>query len=98
MKSNTLIIIIITLALAAGAYWYFFMGTGNQPPLSADTTVNQAQTRFRTLASKLQPVSFNIGIFSDARFNALVDITTPVSPETIGRLDPFAAVSGVSGE
>jgi len=96
MKSNTAIIVIATLIVAAGAYWYFFTGTGNEQPLSLSTSTNQAQTQFQVLVSELQPVSFNTAIFSDARFNALVDITTPVAPETAGRLDPFAVVSGVS--
>jgi hypothetical protein len=34
MKSNTILIGIATIIIAAGAYWYFFTGTGNQPPLS----------------------------------------------------------------
>lgn len=95
MKSNTILLIIATLVVAAGAYWYFFTGTGNQPPLSTSAPTNQAQTKFETLVGELQPISFNTGIFSDARFNALVDITTPISPESAGRLDPLAPISGV---
>jgi len=91
MKSNTVILIVVSLLVAAGAYWYFFTGTGNLPPLTVTSAqVSQAQTQFQMLVSQLQPISFNTDIFSDARFNALVDLTTPVSPETSGRLDPFA--------
>ena len=91
MKSNTAILIVVSLLVAAGAYWYFFTGTGNLPPLTVTSAqVSQAQTQFQMLVSQLQPISFNTDIFSDARFNALVDLTTPVSPETSGRLDPFA--------
>ncbi|MHB8710130.1 MAG: hypothetical protein ACYC6X_01090 [Minisyncoccota bacterium] len=98
MKPNTTLILVITLLVAAGAYWYFFMGTGNQPPLSAEKGfTNQAQVQFQTLVGELQPISFNTSIFSDARFNALVDITTSVSPEPVGRLDPLAPIPGVSG-
>ena len=95
MKSNTtLIITTVALILAALAYWYFFTGTGNEPPLSTDTPTNVAQMQFETLVGQLQPISFNTKIFSDARFNALVDITTPVSPEPFGRSDPLAPISG----
>jgi hypothetical protein len=94
MKSNTILIIIATIIVAAGAYWYFFTGTGNQPPLSESASTTQAQTQFQALVSELTPISFDTSIFSDPRFNVLVDITTPISPETIGRLDPFAPVSG----
>ena len=96
MKSNTVLIVIVTLFLAAGAYWYFFTG-GEQPPLSSDASLNEAQTQFQTLISELQPISFDTRMFSDARFNALVDITTPIASETSGRQDPFATVPGVSG-
>ncbi|MEK7114394.1 MAG: hypothetical protein AAB850_02485, partial [Patescibacteria group bacterium] len=91
MKPNTVTLIVITLLIAAGAYWYFFTGTGNLPPLTVTSAqVSQAQTQFQMLVSQLQPISFNTALFSDARFNALIDLTTPVSPETPGRLDPFA--------
>ncbi len=94
-NSNTLLLIIVTLVVAAVAYWYFFTDTGNKPPLTASAAKNLSQTQFQTLVNELS-ISFNTGIFSDARFNALVDITTQISPESAGRLDPFASVSSVS--
>jgi len=97
MKSNTTIIVIVTLLVAGLAYWYFFTGTGNEPPLSVTgATTNQAQMQFETLVGELQPVSFNTKIFADARFNALVDISTSISPESIGRIDPLAPLSAAS--
>ena len=98
MKPNTIILIIVTLIVAVGAYWYFFTGTGNEPPLTTSAVDNQAQSRFQTLLSELKPVSFNTNIFSEPRFMALVDLATPVAPETTGRLDPFAPVSDVKEE
>ncbi|MDP1690201.1 MAG: hypothetical protein Q8L52_03305 [bacterium] len=97
MKTNTIFIIIVTLAVTVFSYWYFFTETGNQPPLSIGAPpTNQAQMQFEALVGELQPVSFNTNIFSDARFNALVDITTPVAPESFGRLDPLAPLSSVA--
>ncbi|TSC71263.1 MAG: hypothetical protein G01um101449_30 [Parcubacteria group bacterium Gr01-1014_49] len=93
MKSNTTIII-ATLLIAAVIYGFFFTGTGEQPPLTASTAENPAQTRFQMLITKL-PIAFNSSIFADPRFNALVDLTTQVSPESAGRLDPFAPLLGV---
>ena len=95
MKQNTIILIIAELVVAGGAYWYFFTGTGNEPPLTAGTADNQAQSRFQTLVSELQSISFDTDIFSEPSFMALVDLTTPITPETIGRLDPFAPIAGV---
>ena len=95
MKLNTSITPLILLIVAgASIYWYFFTGT-EQPPLSASSSKNQAQTEFQTLVGKLTPISFYTSIFSDARFNALVDLMTPIAPEPAGRLDPFASISHV---
>ena len=95
MKTNPTSIIIITLLVSAIAYWYFFTGTGNEAPLTAtDAPTNQTQMQFEILVGELQSVKFNTNIFADARFNALVDIRTQVSPESIGRLDPLAPLSG----
>lgn len=96
--SNTILIIIATLVVAAGAYWFFFTGTGNEPPLTATVAGNQAQTEFQTLVSELQPISFNTKIFSDARFAALVSLATPVAEENSGRSDPFASIPGVTAK
>lgn len=98
MKTNTTFIIIAALLVAIGAYWYFFTGTGNEPPLSTDApiTTNQAQTQFESLVGELQSISFKTSIFSDARFTSLVDITTSISPEPFGRTDPLAPISSAS--
>jgi hypothetical protein len=98
MKQKTSIVpfVIALLVVAAGMYWYFSTRTENQPPISTgDGSGNQVQERFQTLVGELLPISFDTAVFSDARFNALVNISTPIAPEPTGRLDPFAAVSGV---
>lgn len=98
MNSNTVTIIIATIVIMGGAYWYFFTGNGDQPPLSATSaTGNTAQLQFQTLVSTLQPISFSTAIFDDPRFAALIDLTTPVEPEAGGRLDPFAPVTSATG-
>ncbi len=96
MKSNPVTLIIVTLAVAAGAYWLVGTGKDEQPALTASTSQNAAQTQFQVLVSELKPISFNTAIFSDPNFTALVDITTPVTPETPGRIDPFAPIAGVT--
>lgn len=98
MKSNTIILVVAAVIVAVGVFWYYSTKTGNEPPLSVLSAENQAQTRFQALFGELQPISFDTNIFSDARFMALADLATPLTPETAGRLDPFAVVSGVSGK
>lgn len=92
-----MLIILAALVVAAGAYWYFFSGSSSESPLSIDVPENAVQTQFRSLTSKLQPISFDTSIFLDPRFNALVDLTTPISIEPSGRSDPFAVFAGASG-
>lgn len=96
IDSNTVLLIVATLIVAAGAYWYFFTGTGNAPPLTPSVTENQAQTQFQTLVSQLQPITFDTRILSDPRFRSLVDLATQITPESSGRIDPFAPIAGVS--
>ena len=93
---STLLILITACIVAGGAYWYFFINVGSQPPLSSGTSENPAQIQFQTLVSQLQPISFDTSIFSDPRFLALHDLTTSIAPEPAGRLDPFAPIAGVS--
>lgn len=95
-NANPTLFILSTLIVAGGAYWYFFTGTGNEKPLTPVAQVNPVRSQFQVLVSKLQPISFDTSIFSDPRFNALVDLSTPIFPETPGRLDPFAPLTGVS--
>lgn len=95
MNKNTILISVVSLATAGAAYFYFFTGTGNEPPLSAIPEPSTTQTQFKILSGKLPP-SFDLSIFSDRHFTELVDITQPVQKEPSGRLDPFAPLNGVS--
>ena len=97
MKPNATLFIVTALVVGAGAYWHFFTGTENQPSLTASTSENTEETQFKMLVNEL-PTSFDTGIFSDARFNALIDLTTQISPESLGRLDPFASIQGLSAK
>lgn len=96
MKSNTIALVVASLIIAAGVFWYYSTKTGNDPSLTAISVENQSQTRFQTLMSELQSISFDTRIFSDVRFMSLVDLATPITPETTGRTDPFATISDVN--
>ena len=96
MKFNLTSVIIAMLVIVAGGYWYFFGQAGNEVPLTTSTAVDASQTQFQVLVSQLKPISFDTSIFSDPKFTALVDLSTPISPEPSGRSDPFAPLPGVS--
>ena len=96
---NTLFLIIATTVLLGGLYWYFFSGDETGPPLSVGVVgPTGAQARFETLIGQLEPITFDLTVLSDPRFDALVDLSTPVTPESSGRTDPFAPVPGVSSK
>lgn len=83
--------------LGAAGYWYLSSSSGTQQPIvSVGDTGSAAQSHFQALVSELNPISFDTSIFSDPRFGVLVNLETPISPEPKGRLDPFAAIAGVS--
>jgi hypothetical protein len=90
---QTTLIIIAALVVAGGAYWYFFAGSGDEPALTATQGNTEAQAQFQSLVGELAPISFDTSIFTDARFSSLIDLATPVTPETSGRIDPFAPFS-----
>jgi len=92
---NPILTALATIVIVAGVYWYFSTGT-EQPSLTVGVGGTQSQVRFQTLVGELSPISFNTDIFSDPRFNVLVSITVPISPEMVGRLDPFAPVASVN--
>lgn len=97
MKSNTVLLIILTLVLAGGAYWYFSSQSGNQAPLTTATVSGgAAETQFQVLITQLRSISFKTAIFSDAKFTSLVTLSVPVTSEPIGRLDPFASIPGIT--
>lgn len=96
LNLNTLFLIIATVAVLGGGYWYFFTGGGTQPSLSSEVTVQGgARAQFEVLIGQLEPITFDLAVLSDSRFKALVDLATPVTLEPVGRTDPFAPVPGV---
>lgn len=97
MKPNVTTLIIVTLVIAAGAYWYISTRTGNELPLTGTLpSENAAQTQFQRLVVEMQSISFVTDIFSDPRFSSLVNLSTPITPESLGRLDPFAPLGPIS--
>lgn len=99
LDRTTMILIGVLLFVAAFGYWYFFTGDdADSATLTAVPSGNAAQSRFESLVGQLGPINFDTKIFSDPRFNSLVDLKTPISAETAGRADPFAPVSGVTGQ
>lgn len=90
INSNTVSLVIGAIVVAGGIWYFFFTGTSGTPEAPLSGSNNPAQTQFAALVSQLQPITFTTGIFQNPNFMALVDLSTPVTPESAGRLDPFA--------
>lgn len=99
LDTKTILMIVAGIVVLGGVYWYFFTGTTSELPLSTDSpSSNPVQAQFETLVGELTPVSFDTTLFTDPRFTALVDLGTPIVPETSGRIDPFALLSGARSQ
>src|SRR5476651_2398090 len=96
LKTQTILLIGAAGIVLGGGYWYLFGSSGgNAAPLSTVLPAQTgAQAQFETLVGELNPVSFDLGIFTDPRFMALTDLATPITPEGSGRIDPFAPLNG----
>ncbi len=81
---NLILIGFIIIVAVAGGYLYFTSTNTPLTPLTATTPATSA------LFSDIGSIQLNTAVLSDARFNALTDITAPIIDEQMGRTDPFA--------
>ncbi len=87
----SIIIFIVIVAMVGGYIYMKSAGTGTTTtqPLTA-SSISSTTSKFQNITNQLSSISFDTSIFSDLRFTALQDITTPVAQESVGRTDPFA--------
>jgi hypothetical protein len=95
-NNSAAIIGFIVVVLLGGGYLLFFQGSTEAPLSQTSVAGNAAAQQFASLVTQLAPITFNTRIFSDPRFSALSDITTVVTPEAAGRVDPFAPFGGAT--
>lgn len=89
--------IICGVVVVGGLLYYFFFFTADTgTAVTAAAGASDAELTFVNLAGQLDPIDFDTTLLSDPRFSALVDIRTPILPESVGRTDPFAPISGVA--
>lgn len=88
------IIAAVGLAIVAGLGFYLFYLDGSSTLDServseVDVTEMQA-TDFRQAITQLQSVSLDTSVISDTRFRSLVEHSTEVTPDSVGRDNPFS--------
>ncbi|HEX8947135.1 MAG TPA: hypothetical protein VF829_02895 [Candidatus Paceibacterota bacterium] len=94
MKNTTTFIIIGIVVVLVGGYFYMSGTSGSELPVTVSASADSTSTpsQFESLVAQVTPLSFDTSIFSDPRFEALHDMTTPFTPVTVGRTDPFAPI------
>lgn len=95
-RSGIVLLILGLLVVAAAGYMLFAKGD-SAPGVTVDGEPgSEAETAFLNLTAEIDSIRFDTEVFEDPRFAALVDIRTTIVPETSGRPDPFAPLSGLA--
>lgn len=86
------------LVMFAVFAWYFLSPSSSSDSDSALSSTPADTTDDQNIIQSLlalQTVTLSGTIFSDPGFKSLQDFSTTIVPESVGRADPFAPVSGV---
>jgi hypothetical protein len=87
------VIIVIVTFLILGYLGYGLMNSASETPIEPDlSSAGTASQDILNLVDKMSKTSIDPSIFSSPLFTNLVDINVPVSPESQGRPNPFAAI------
>lgn len=93
-KNKTTLIALAIVLAGAAVYFFFFRSTEPESTNGLSTFGNSeiqvANQQFIALFGRLQRVEFETGILEDPQFVGLVDFSQPITPEPIGRSNPFA--------
>ena len=89
----TIGIVVAALIVIGGIFWYS-SSSEEGPPISTFSEPGAPGNQFLELTRKLKSVKFPDTVFRNPRFEALIDITTPIMQEATGRTDPFAPIVG----
>lgn len=99
LSKTTSILLIILAVVAVVCGIVIFNATSSVPSdfdiLTEGQSTSVDEALFMNLASQIDAISFNDSLLKDPRFLSLVDIRVVVVPETVGRKDPFANLSGI---
>ncbi len=98
-SSREKILIGVLILLIVGYFGYQMFSGGSAPAAVSVSTTDSSATSsgvvgqdILTLVLKLQNISIDSSLFSSPLWTALKDSAAPLSPESQGRTDPFAAL------
>ncbi|HEY4516780.1 MAG TPA: hypothetical protein VJG64_02440 [Candidatus Paceibacterota bacterium] len=87
------IVAVVIVILVAGVAWYMLSGTSSDDSVLTSETETVAPAGAQDLLDSLlalRSVSLDGTIFTNPAFQILRDLTTPITPEPVGRPNPFA--------
>lgn len=77
-----------------GGLWYGLTGSAAPSPiLQTENATNNGDQELVTTLLTLRAVTLNGTIFSDPVFQSLQDFGVEITPEPVGRLNPFAPLA-----
>ena len=91
-NKNILVPILILLALAVMAYFYYRGGDTEMISLDQSADTGPLGQDILILAEKLNILSIDASVFSSVLFTTLVDWSLPLLSESQGRTNPFALI------
>ena len=96
LKFQKIILSIIILAGLGLVFYNTFLGQTETPVSTEGVEVPQSVGQdILVLFDKLNNVNVDKSIFASSLFQSLVDTSSEISPETVGRDNPFLMTSGM---
>ncbi len=90
--TTSIVTVVAIIAVLVLGYFYLTGTSATEQPLTTSSVLSVSGIRVQSLSSQLTSLTFDTSILSDTRFVALKDIATPITPQSIGRSDPFAPI------
>jgi len=94
MIKNIIVVLGLILLLAAGYYLFVINDSGLEA--GNQVVLNQAEAETRELLQRLnelKAIELDTAIFSDDRFTSRVDVVPVLTPQQVGRDNPFLPVN-----
>ena len=93
IKQNKVLMLVVTLFVFGIVYYTFFVSKGSTTTLlSTGATLGdqtQQSQQLLVVLANLRTIQLNDAIFSDPTYLSLTDFSVAITPETVGRHNPF---------
>ena len=95
---NKIVLLVLAGILLAGFIWYSFLRDKGTTLLKTEdiTAPTAVDSDIVSVLLQLRAVSLSGTIFTDPSFLTLKDFGSQIIPEPVGRVNPFAPLSGMS--